>query len=260
MKYVLDALRDIYRKVGFNLIGVASAEEYDAKAPPGAPRLREVLPEASTVFLVGNGGSAFWSHYKAFLRENPEFERGRADPFDDYTALVLSEGEKLLRGAGFNTRSIYPFVREKVWFSFQHMAVLAGLGQIGKHGVLIHPEYGPWISFRGALLTDIPFSLLTGSGAPFGPSNRDFDPCTGCPAPCMTACPGSAVTTTGFHLSRCVETKLVHAACRWTCLARFHCVYGVQHRFHEAELKLHARFTPEHAREVSSHLSKSKPD
>lgn len=243
MKYILDALRELYQKVGFNVFGTAPVEEYDRKAPPQAHRLREVLSEASTVLVVGNGGSGFWYQYKSFLQKNPQFEQGRTDPFDDYTVLILTEGEKLLQEAGFKTKSIYPFVREKVRFSFQHIAMLAGLGKLGKHGVLIHPEYGPWISFRGAHLTNIPFG--------FEIPNQDFDPCKDCPAPCITACPGSAVTDIGFNLSHCIQTKLVHATCQWTCLSRFHCSYGTQYRFQEAELKFHARFSFEQAKNVT---------
>ncbi|MCI0526039.1 MAG: hypothetical protein L0Y56_01105 [Nitrospira sp.] len=243
MEDVLDALEKLYHKVGFNVLGIASVQEYDTKAPPQAHHLQEVLPEATTTLIVGNGGKAFWHHYKNFLQKNPEFEQGRTDPFDDYAVIILAEGEKLLQEAGFKTKTIYPFVREKIRFSFQHLAILAGLGQIGKHGVLIHPEYGPWLSFRGAHLTNIPFN--------FEIPNQSFDPCKGCPAPCITACPGSAVTGAGFSLSRCIETKLVHPTCQQTCLSRFHCVYGTQYRFHEAELKFHTRFSLEQAKRIS---------
>ncbi|HWP47872.1 MAG TPA: hypothetical protein VNM22_11975 [Candidatus Limnocylindrales bacterium] len=250
--HYLDKLKRFYDNIGFNLLGMASAEEYDTKAPPQAPRIRQLFPEARTVLIIGNGGSTFWQHYKNFLQKNPDFEQGRKDPFDDYTILVLAEGEKLLREAGFKTKTVYPFVREKVWLSFQQMAVLAGLGKVGKHGVLIHPEYGPWVSFRGAFLTDIPFN--------FEIPDRNFDPCKDCPAPCITVCPGRAVTDSGFNLSQCLETKLTHPICQQTCLSRFHCVYGTPYRFQDPELKFHARFTPEKARYLSSRWNKNRDE
>lgn len=67
-------------------------------------------------------------------------------------------------------------------------AIEAGLGELGKHGSLIHPEFGS--SFRlSAVLTDLP--LVSGQRAVFGAD--DF--CHGCRV-CSDACPPDAIAHT----------------------------------------------------------------
>ena len=61
-------------------------------------------------------------------------------------------------------------------------AVMAGLGCIGKSNLLITPRFGPRQRLRVMLIdTDLPST---------GPI--DFDPCIGCPMPCLKACPQHA--------------------------------------------------------------------
>ena len=62
------------------------------------------------------------------------------------------------------------------------MAVLAGLGCIGRNNLLVTPIFGPRVRIRG-IVTDLP---LTGASPP------EFDPCRDCPMPCRTACPQEA--------------------------------------------------------------------
>ena len=53
--------------------------------------------------------------------------------------------------------------------SFAHLAECAGLGRPSLLGVLVHPEFGPWIALRAAIL--LPFALPA-------PRPADgFDPC-----------------------------------------------------------------------------------
>ena len=61
-------------------------------------------------------------------------------------------------------------------------AVRAGLGIIGRHGLLIHPEYSSFI-FIGEILTDLDVSLL-----PNAAQARELSFCEDCGA-CRRACP-----------------------------------------------------------------------
>ena len=65
-------------------------------------------------------------------------------------------------------------------------AVQAGLGEYGRHGLLIHPHYGPRVRI-GKLWTDLPLSH--DEPAPFGVA--DF--CEICDR-CATACPAQAIS------------------------------------------------------------------
>lgn len=64
-------------------------------------------------------------------------------------------------------------------------AHLAGLGILGRHGLVIVPPYGSWV-FLGTILTDLPLP----SAAVPAPD------CPGCNA-CIRACPSGALTETG---------------------------------------------------------------
>lgn len=67
--------------------------------------------------------------------------------------------------------------------SFRGAAVAAGLGAIGRCGLLLTPEYGPRVLLTAVL-----------SAYPFPPDSPAADPCTDCLA-CARACPVGAVST-----------------------------------------------------------------
>ena len=72
-------------------------------------------------------------------------------------------------------------------------ARLAGLGILGRHGLLILPPYGSWV-FLGTILTDLELS-----SAPVPAPD-----CMGCGA-CMRACPTGALCEEGFDPDRCLS-------------------------------------------------------
>ena len=73
-------------------------------------------------------------------------------------------------------------------------AVFAGLGVVGKNNLLITPEYGPRVRLRALLLN----RSVQGTGP-----LDDFDPCDGCAAPCLSACPSDAFYGGGYRLEQC---------------------------------------------------------
>ena len=74
-------------------------------------------------------------------------------------------------------------------------AHLAGLGLIGKHNLLVTPEYGTRVRLRGI--------FMEAELEPTGPI--DFDPCTGCDMPCHQACPREAFRSGTFERPFCKE-------------------------------------------------------
>ena len=89
---------------------------------------------------------------------------------------------------------LYLYHVEKGGIFLKDAAVIAGLGCIGKNNILVTPDYGPRIRLR-AMLPDEEISP-TGS--------NDFDPCSGCDAPCRQACPQNAFDRFVLY---CVEVK-----------------------------------------------------
>lgn len=74
-----------------------------------------------------------------------------------------------------------------------YAAAASGLGCIGEHGLLIHPEYGSWV-FIGEIVTDLSV----------GRKSLPPEPCLRCGA-CRRACPGGALTGDAFEKERCLS-------------------------------------------------------
>jgi epoxyqueuosine reductase len=75
----------------------------------------------------------------------------------------------------------------------REIARLAGLGILGKNGLVILPPYGSWI-FLGTILTDLPL-----------PTAEEPSPdCLGCGA-CIRACPGGALRENPFREEHCLS-------------------------------------------------------
>lgn len=219
-----DQLGNALSRSGLNLAMPLPVGDYERIAPP-AWQTSRVAPGSRCVLIVGNGGQDLWEH---FLR-SPEAQR-RRDPLDTYTARILHETASALDPPA--RVALYTEKREECYLPMVALAERAGFGAPGRVGVLIHPVYGPWIALRGVLyLRD---SLRFEAPPP-------FDPCTGCPAPCETACRGAALPSSGLDLDRCFRTKLLDSTCRRQCDARGACVVGPEHAYGPEQMAHHQR-------------------
>src|SRR5262249_21222524 len=80
-----------------------------------------------------------------------------ADPLDAFTRHVVGDAIGPLRDELGAARVVFPFELHPLAVSFVHLAECAGLGRRSLLGVLVHPEYGPWMALRAAIL--VPFAL-----------------------------------------------------------------------------------------------------
>lgn len=205
---------------GWNLRAALPIARWDALVP-AAFRSARLLPGARSALVLGSGGRALWQAFRA----SPEHGRP-GDPLDAMTERVA---EQAARALDLPAAPAVPVLahraREGSYADFVALGREAGLGTPGRLGLLLHPEYGPWLSLRAALLTvrDLP-----GAGPIPG-----FDPCTGCPAPCAEACPGAALrpAPAGFSVERCAAARAREPGCRSRCDARRACVLGRDHAY-----------------------------
>lgn len=218
---------------GLNVIGVATIAAYDALVPA---RWR-IGPDGASpraAVVIGNGGGAFWAAYQAHLARHPGFAR-RLDPLDDFTREIMDwHAAPLAARLGVRATLRFPFDASEPPISFVHLSEAAGLGRRSILGVLVHPEFGPWIALRGALLVDDEIAAARPAA--------DFDPCPSCvERPCIRACPGDAIGyPAGWDIPRCIDHRLAESgACADRCHARFDCVYGRAHRYPAAALVYH---------------------
>jgi epoxyqueuosine reductase len=233
----VDLLQDIGAALaphGLNLIGTATVAAYETLVP-SQYHVVSLLPQAKTLVVIGNGGREFWAGFQAYCHVRPGYLQEHEHPLDDYTVETIENALALcLQRSDAVYRYLYPF---RFWtepVSFMHLARAAGLAGPSILGVVIHPEYGPWLALRAALLIDQDLY------AP--PTAPDFDPCPTCrERACMAACPATAVSAEkGWDIPACVRHRLHSPGdCTNRCHARYDCVYGRAYRYPPDELQYH---------------------
>lgn len=196
----LDAALAAHGLIARGAIAFAAGEA----APPGPSGAT-----ARAVILVGHGGGTIWPYFSKWLAAQPETPD---DPLDTWSRAVLEPV-----AARFGARAAFPF--DRPWLPFQQWAVRAEGLRPSPLGILMHPEFGLWHAWRGALLFDVDIAVH----APREPIHL-CDACDG--KPCIKACPASAVSGEGFGVEACTAHLVSPQGdgCRTTgCLSRAAC-------------------------------------
>jgi epoxyqueuosine reductase QueG len=223
------ALERALGALGLNVLMPLAPPEFDAACAPAAPdvRLDRLLPGARAALIVGSGGPTFFDR---FASESPEARDGAPNPLDRFTARVVGAAVAgALAPLAVAHATYFPFVASAPLIPFQRLGRAAGLGGPGPLGLQIHPVYGPWWAYRALVVVDRELPRVPAPG----------DGCAGCDAPCIAACPASAVAVTGFVVPACHARRLAAEACRLSCAARIACVRGPEHRYSDSQLGFH---------------------
>lgn len=188
---------------GFNF---ADGEE----ATPG-------LSDAKSVLLVGQAGAAPWPHFLRWLERQAQ---AIANPLDTWSREVIGAVAQ-----DFGARAVSP--SDKPYLPFQQWAMRAEGLKPSPLGILMHPQYGLWHAYRGALLFEDEISAR--------PAEVAIHLCDACvEKPCLKSCPVEAYSTKGFAYQSC----LAHVRgpdgepCRTGgCLDRNACPYRTAYRY-----------------------------
>jgi ferredoxin len=176
---------------------------------------------ARTVVLAGNAGPRMWQAFHAA-------RAGRPMTLDEWSARVLP-GLATKLGA----RVVFPF--ERPYLAFQRWAMRAEPCHPSPLGLLVHPDYGRWHGYRGALLFAEEIELP--------PADRRASPCERCAdRPCLTACPVGAFDGKAYDVPACALhlARLPEPACMDIgCLARHACPVGRDYRYAPAQARFH---------------------
>jgi len=182
---------------------------------------------AGTIVLLGFVGSEGWPRFSASAEAADE----QPSPLDRWSRRIIDGLAAALGGS-----ALYPFAGPP-WLPFQRWAQRTGDVFISPLGILIHPEYGLWHSYRGALAFAERLKLA--------PRTKPSSPCATCAAkPCLTACPVSAFSTVGYDVARCrahIASEAGAACMSGGCLARLACPVGAQHRYASDQASFHMR-------------------
>jgi len=98
--------------------------------------------ESTALALVGNTGSSYWP---AFSGSN-EYHDGAADPLDRWSRRIAAS-----IATEFALQPVFPF-EGPPYYPFQQWAQRAESLAQSPIGVMMHPRYGLWHSYRFALL------------------------------------------------------------------------------------------------------------
>jgi hypothetical protein len=170
------------------------------------------LEDVRTIALVGVAGRRGWEAFAA----SPEAADRRDHPLDRFSRRVIDR-----LADAFGAIPLFPFGGPPHW-PFQRWAQRAEPVHPSPVGVLIHPRYGLWHSYRGALGLREALALPPLDPAP--------SPCESCRAkPCLDACPVGAFTGAGYDVPACAAhlRDAAGADCMENgCLARRACPVG----------------------------------
>jgi len=201
-------------------VGLTARGAFHPGPKDGVPALATGAP-VTTLVLAGNVGPDMWA---AFSRDrNPKHDR-----LDDWSEAVLNK----LAGE-FDAAAFFPF--QKPYLPFQRWARNAEPCHVSPLGILIHPDYGLWHGYRGALgfaeFLELP------------PPDERPSPCDICPdKPCLDTCPVGAFSDEGYDMPACVghlQAKAGRDCMQTGCRARRACPVGRRYIYRPEQANFH---------------------
>ncbi|WP_428429107.1 ferredoxin [Pararhizobium sp.] len=218
---VLSELRAALAPHGVFLRGVVNFADGEAAPTLGDGKV------ARSVALLGNVGGSIWPAFDHWRNSLPD--RGGEHPLDVWSKVVIEPVARAFCATAY-------FPSDPPWQPFQQWAMRAEGLKASPLGILIHPQYGLWNGYRGAL----GFAQALPSAA--APNHRH--PCDHCPGkPCLSSCPAQAVLPSGFQIAPCrahLKSMEGQGGCMaGGCLARNACPVGAAYRYPAQQLHFH---------------------
>ena len=177
---VIDSVGQALSPSGIHVRGVVIFSEGEG------PRLEDG-GKARSVLLLGQVGGSMWPSFTAWRQSY-----AGPHPLDAWSKATILPVAEMVGATAY-------FPSDEPWQPFQRWAMEADGLRSSPLGILIHPRFGLWHGYRGALgfaeELAVPDSL-----APDSPEvGHACDGCVG--RPCLSACPAGAITLGGFDLS-----------------------------------------------------------
>lgn len=187
----------------------------------------DVPGDPATLVMVGNAGPDMWAAFDDLRDDYAD----STNPLDAWITEVLSGV-----AADMGATALFPFGGPP-HLPFQRWAQRAEPVHPSPVGVLIHPEFGLWHAYRGALVFSEKLELPQPIARP--------SPCDSCAdKPCLSACPVSAFDGTAYDVPACVGhiTGSDTGDCMGLgCLARRACPVGREYIYEPAQAGFHMR-------------------
>ena len=218
-------LESVLKPFGLHLRGLFSLTDNDIELLV-EPIARLSAKNNLSIALVGNIGSSYWPQFT----ETPEYADGLSHPLDRWSKRVASKTSSQL-----DVSPLFPSDGPP-YFPFQQWAKRAEGLSPSPLGLLIHPDYGLWHSYRFALILSLDEILAE--------SVADTDsPCINCAEqPCLNTCPVQAFSASGFDILKCAEylNNNSNSDCNQQgCQARISCPVGETYRYADTQHLFH---------------------
>ncbi len=172
--------------------------------------------DVACVVMIGNAGPEMWDAFS----ESSEFS-AHVDPLDAWSRRVIGDAASRLQAD-----AVYPFDGPP-YFPFQRWAMRADQVWASPIGPLVHPEFGLWHAYRGALLFRV--------GVAFESRSETASPCDTCiDQPCLTTCPVAAFPPGGYDVPACagyLKSAAGEDCMSRGCLARRACPVGREYHY-----------------------------
>ncbi len=195
------------------------------------PRADDGVPDGGgTVVLIGNAGPALWASFYRQRQDEPH-------PLDCWTRRVLGKIVRNLTADFPAVRVLFPF-EGPPYLPFQRWAKRAEPVHYSPLRQLIHPKFGLWHAYRGALVFTEKLDLPRPKQHP--------SLCQNCAdKPCLAACPADAHKNDAYDIPACIGYLEEQAGNGQKnglgngCLARHACPVGLKYAYRPAQAGFH---------------------
>jgi len=193
------------------------------------PNCEDKVPDvrgvpAGTLVLLGNVGGSMWP---TIARSG--YLDGRPDPIDDWSRDTIDALANTLSAV-----ALYPFGGPP-FLPFLRWAQRAEAVFPSRMGPLIHPDYGLWHAYRGALVFPERMALPIPSTV--------LSPCDMCvDKPCLSCCPVDAIADGHYDVVSCANfaASLEGMQCvEYGCAARRACPVGQAFSYPQKQARHH---------------------
>ncbi len=213
---------------GLMLRGVIHFDESDNR-----PRISNTK-FAKSLVLIGHAGKSVWQHFSAWSSlQSPALEH----PLDTWSKAAI-----IPIASQFGGHAVFP--SDRPYQPFQQWAMEAEGLKPSPLGLLIHPVFGTWHAYRGAILFDelTQSQFLKELSQPIEKLSHPCDTCVS--KPCLSVCPVSAFSEAGFAVDDCrdyLDSTEGQSCMTQGCAARGACPVGTQYKYEREQLQFHMR-------------------
>ena len=176
------------------------------------------LPGAvdSLVIVIGNS-RALWAHLDRFVMRHP---RSLVDPVDTYVETVLGAAVAGRSGV-IDVRYAHEPPPRRI--AIQRLADVAGMAWLSPSHLCVHPNFGPWMALRAAVVLDLP--------APYSAPATPAAPCV-CTDHCLP------LLDEALAAGDATSADVIEHWQRWVAM-RDACPVGRQHRYTDEQIAYH---------------------